>query len=494
MRKNGFTLIEIIVILIIIGLLSIIAVPSVTKVIENTSKETFISSVKNIEKTTKKICNMEIIDNPEYTDTIIIQDGFSSIPLGLEGDLPDGTISIDKNCVITYELTNNNYSAFKDNSKSAITINKCKENCVRYKEENLNGSIPNIKEGMIPVTIENDGTVKKADIFNEWYNYEEKKWANAILVSNESREKYLKANAKTVIALDDIKAYFVWIPRYKYKIPTGGTSTPSSIDIIFENKNIEKSFGNAKTEYLTHPAFTFGEDEVKGIWAGKFETSGTDENPTIKPNATILRNQNLNNQFNTSKKFNDYVFYTDAHMIKNSEWGAISYLSHSKYGIDGKIRINNNIYAFTGCGANNDGAAQTTECHNQYGKTTTYPQSTTGNITGVFDMSGGGWERVMSFFGGNLSNSGFTELPDYKYYDFYVNPNFSFACKGNPCNGHGLNETKGWYNSTYKDLNGLNSVFDRGGHYNRNTTASQFDYGTGSGGAGEFTSRTVISN
>ena len=39
-----------------------------------------------------------------------------------------------------------------------------------YKENILNGTVPVLEDPLIPVTIESDGTVKKADIGSEWYN------------------------------------------------------------------------------------------------------------------------------------------------------------------------------------------------------------------------------------------------------------------------------------------------------------------------------------
>ena len=59
------------------------------------------------------------------------------------------------------------------------------------KNEQLTGSNcssvaePKIDDGLIPVTIANDGTVKvvsQAD--KNWYNYCDKKWANAVIVSS----------------------------------------------------------------------------------------------------------------------------------------------------------------------------------------------------------------------------------------------------------------------------------------------------------------------
>lgn len=138
------------------------------------------------------------------------------------------------------------------------------------------------------------------------------------MVTNETRQKYLTCEDGTSITQSDILGYFVWIPRYKYKITTGGSPTPSSIDIVFENFTTTKSIGDAKTEYFTHPGFNFDNRELNGMWAVKFEISGTIENPTIKPNTNSLINYNLVDQFNASKKFNNYGVDVDARITKNT--------------------------------------------------------------------------------------------------------------------------------------------------------------------------------
>ena len=48
----------------------------------------------------------------------------------------------------------------------------------------------------------------------------------------------------------------------------------------------------------------------------------------------------------------------DSHMMKNTEWGVVAYLSHSKYGINSEININNNSNYITGYSAV-DGTNQT---------------------------------------------------------------------------------------------------------------------------------------
>ena len=52
----------------------------------------------------------------------------------------------------------------------------------RYQEEILNEADPVLQNDLIPVTIDNDGTVKKADLGRKWYSYTDKEWANAVLL------------------------------------------------------------------------------------------------------------------------------------------------------------------------------------------------------------------------------------------------------------------------------------------------------------------------
>jgi len=150
--------------------------------------------------------------------------------------------------------------------------------------------------------------------------------------------------------------------------------------------------------------------------------------------------------------------------MKNTEWGAVAYLQHSKYGSQASVRINNNSSYLTGYSAVNEptcGYTTSNEECNKYGTTsditlpyntsTGYLASTTGNISGVYDMNGGAWDIVMGVLldtsgnpisgTNNLYNSGFTgtlgcpscsggdssitsvtngyNWPDKRYYDAY---------------------------------------------------------------------------
>ncbi len=322
------------------------------------------------------------------------------------------------------------YSNYKINNKSKTRCNFYFKKKEEYSEPLLNGMDPVIKDELIPVTIDTNGTVHKADTKTEWYKYENKEWANAIILKD---EKEYQNNE--VIPEENIESYFVWIPKYRYQLwnleeHTELTEIDESkvheIPVIFGDYNTTDSvsgecttpmtsgsIGNCEEgDYMTHPAFL--SIPSNGFWVGKFETSkGNDKpdnskNPTgvqIKPNKVSWKSINVGNIFYTSY---EYKRNLDSHMMKNTEWGAVAYLQHSKYGSGTSVRINNNSSFLTGYASVNEPTCGWTnsniEC-NKYGTTEdiTRPYntsvgvlaSTTGNITGIYDMSGGSWEYVM---------------------------------------------------------------------------------------------------
>lgn len=328
---------------------------------------------------------------------------------------------------------------------------------------------PNIKDGLIPIYYDEfNGVWKKADQYNNdnnWYNYETKKWANAVIVKENLKDKYLKMDVNSVISEDDILGYFVWIPRFSYRLFNNSFDYLSvqEINVFLELKSDAKSAGDNNGQWLTHPAFTFGNEELSGIWVGKFETTGNAANPTVKPNLNPLVNQKVSEQFNSSLKFSSYMNsdVVDSHMAKNTEWGAIAYFTYSKYGkcIDGvcsDIR-NNNVntlasghgVSITGCSSSvqNDDMVISNVCSTDKSKPYNDIKdgvlaSTTGSIYGIYDMNGGSWEVTMGVLTNedgtgiytgfdSIYNSGYTglfdnnemyegvNLPDKKYYDAY---------------------------------------------------------------------------
>ena len=417
----------------------------------------------------------------------------------------------------------------ENNSNSELTINLGVSVGLDYNDLELpsNGHLfneykdipnaPELDDGMIAVKYENNNWVKADtnNANNDWYNYDEQKWANAVTVSSGTRSTYKNASVGTVVSMNDIETMWVWVPRYSYSIGSeDGTnyygkkgcyldieptqSLPGEIDVRFVSKEI-KDRGSAKyitttgaREYYTPDAFTFGNKELSGIWVGKFETSST--SPTtgngggnttsldamIKPNVRSWRQININNAFRVSMKMNDngnrYGFSSnvDTHMMKNSEWAVVAYLSQSRYGKLGNENFtgtNKEIYQnksdkyITGCSYGIPDNSSTV-----YGCQYTYDveisgtgASTAGTIYGVYDMSGGAWEYVMSNYNSVIGGAGFASMPESKYYDEYTSDNVNNACNGSVCLSHGLTETAGWYNDWQDMSSDIHPWLVRGG-------------------------------
>ncbi len=344
-----------------------------------------------------------------------------------------------------------------------------------YKEEALNGAIPDLGNGrLIPVTILSNeaptdspypnghsGKVEKADITQAWYSYKDKQWANAVILKDGKVDDYQPGDE---IQESEIESYFVWIPRYSYKLKNdesvyngyttaemigkvtdvndfykqhSNQATNNAFEITFETKNSGIKNGTSKGSAHTHPAFVAFDSN--GFWVGKFETgyngainvAGAQKNTQesdkiiIKPNTFSWRNIQVANAFYTAY---NYKRELESHLMKNTEWGAVAYLTQSKYGRctekDGtstceEVKINNNSNYITGYSAKNDptcgrscyNETDSTELNKDGEKGYSYynfksqASSTTGNYYGIYDMSGGAWEYVMGVMQGADNNA-----------------------------------------------------------------------------------------
>ena len=357
-----------------------------------------------------------------------------------------------------------------------------------------------------------------------------------------SRNEYINSSVGTEISMDAINTMWVWIPRFSAVTPSnynGGTQEkPNAIDVTFVDN-----------ETSAHDAFTFGTKNLSGFWYGKFETShttlasSTTENNLgcttetcsnangiiIKPNVTSLRYNNVSNFFYASRSMeqssNSYGFVSsevDTHMSKNNEWGAVAYLTQSIYGrctsstSCTEIGINNNSSFITGYGAPAGSSQSVT--NGAYNTDLGKDASTTGNIYGIYDMSGGTWKYVMGVYTDgtqnwsgydSTSNSGFTGMlndgttysgvayPESKYYNSYTNTGDNASPVTNYTNDmqHALIETKNWYSDHANFVNSHDPWFLRGGGYYISSGAGVFHFNDTSGYASGYRGvRLVITN
>ena len=436
-----------------------------------------------------------------------------------------------------YVLTNAGETAYTD----AATLTYTKSSICRNADPDSDCQV-DIDDNMIPVTyVGYDGNggghwavVSDADIQSNpgsWYDYGDKQWANAVTVQNPS--KYTSAATGTEVDNNDVLGYWVYIPRYAYEVQRRDAIdrvvNPQNFDIVFQiadEKNtpaptlstdsshvdyrtsgIGRTYvaNSDNTTWATSPAFTWGSTELNGIWVGKYETTGTRTAPTVKPNQHANISEFIGEFYSAARSIgyldpnnvgggartddttsgltqnSHHLAKATSHMLKNSEWGAITYLAHSKYGagINTDLYRESNVqrnsaypsssadadgtssrYGITGCGpakANETSSRETyddgtplsadviespTACSQDltraYNGSLGVLSSTTNTIYGVYDLSGGTNEYVM----GNRTTSttetstspswpeAFTTPAKEPYVDLYVvTPNGSFGTR-----------------------------------------------------------------
>ena len=192
-------------------------------------------------------------------------------------------------------------------------------------------------------------------------------------------------------------------------------------------------------------------DNGDGTYSWKNGTPTAIKYPTFQPLTYSMNYIKHEDAFNVARAMteegNIYGFNssnTDTHLMKDSEWGMVAYLSQSQYGLNGtNICINNvslnsggssmtkeegnayaSVYAVTGCTtATADAEEQIVTDFNTIKNITGNNPSTdgvyvwnqlqgqtassTGNMYGIYDLSGGQWERTASYVGNGRNKDSF---------------------------------------------------------------------------------------
>ena len=183
-------------------------------------------------------------------------------------------------------------------------------------------------------------------------------------------------------------------------------------------------------------------------------------------------------------------------MMKNDEWGAVAYLSKSKYGKNAEVTINDSSSYYTGGGSGNAYVSNV-------------GQSTTGTVHGVYDMSGGAWEYVAAYvnngnsnltsYGSSLVNGdaktknvyskGSSDSRDNNYSansGKYGDAVYETSANGNSSNGS-------WYGDYSSFPYTSTPFFIRGGYCDDGTDAGVFCFSNDDGGSyGDVSFRPVL--
>lgn len=372
MNKKGFTLVELLAVVVLLGIIGYFALSTIVEKVEENRKTVDSATEKVIRAAVQQYMN-------SYSNRI---------------ERKNGNIYCFE---LSEVLSLSNMEDINPNTKQKLTDEKSKIK-VTFLEENFEmdltnnctsnvdpiSNVPNLKSNMVPIKFDANNNILKADPdkFGDWYNYSEKKWANAMIVSPIRLAEYKALKSGELIVPFNEKItdviFVVWIPKFSY---TTGTSLT----------NVTFVSGSDVNETL-HPAF----NNIDGFWISKFElTYNTEISSTYEFNAYTNSKSNLENLITNIKTNSDYNFVKDSivTMESNNEYEATAYLANSKYGKGTDFNI-----ASTKTGFRN--GYDTGYYHSSNGLTT----SSTGNITGVFGLSGGANEWVLN--GSNCTTRG----------------------------------------------------------------------------------------
>ena len=312
-------------------------------------------------------------------------------------------------------------------------------NGVEGYNRNKKANSPKVITGMIPIKWKNNTWVVCSQDDAEWYNYDDKKeWANVML--SDGTYKADTVSIGQTVAERDLGSMYVWIPRYAYKIAgeknievtfLKGNTNEGSDGVIYTT---DESTDTSKTA-IVHPAFNLGGTELNGFWVAKFEASGTNKDGNAVGNASSSSSaqqyapdsttiaKSLPNKISwrhisigesekrsmdiatTSKSSFGLTSGANTHLIKNSEWGAVAYLCYSECGsapmTNGTGTWSSdhcyNLYTGQGPKSSGDEGNYSYDASHNYSTSNGVLSSTTRNVTGVYDMAGGAWERVAGY-------------------------------------------------------------------------------------------------
>ncbi len=413
------------------------------------------------------------------------------------------TITLKATTAGTYYLhvlTVDNAGNKKETISNAVTVRKLTVGGDYDEEKGINTPQYDEKQ-MTPIKWNGSSWVETKGSDPDWYDYTAKKWANA----------------KTSDG-----SMWVWIPRYAYSITSGyHSSIAGNIDVEFmkgtsnETSTGRTTFQNASGQgnWSIHPAFNYGQT-VSGIWVAKFEASpegattntsnseynGTGKKLQVKPGVSSWRSIAISNIYDVCKNYNSTL---NSHMMKNDEWGAVAYLSKSKYGKQNEeVWINNSSSYITGSAGNIASAVSNAGTTNDYTSTQGVKASTTGTVYGVYDMSGGAWEYVAAYVNNgdfNLKNYGsslvngdaktknvYSKGSTNSYEDNYKQNKGVYGDALYETSINGNSRDGSWYDDY--SIFPISPFFIRGGSYNNGTNAGMFAFYADNGNIDSFNS------
>ena len=129
--KKGFTLIELLAVIVILSVITLITVPMITNVIEESKKKTLVSSVEGLVES----ANLYAIENDGVYEFLFDQEHQGSTIKGESLDYRgtidgEGKLYLDKEGNVSVCISNDNYYVYKNYNSGIIVGDKKTGNCI----------------------------------------------------------------------------------------------------------------------------------------------------------------------------------------------------------------------------------------------------------------------------------------------------------------------------------------------------------------------------
>ncbi len=233
----------------------------------------------------------------------------------------------------------------------------------------------------------------------------------------------------------------IWVAKFEAGYPTGNNTVAKKASNVSYTTPDGQVYIQSTENPTGRDGWVSARNWLDGIYG---ETLTKISYPVFQGTTYAMNYITINDSYNIVRALTDsgniYGLSssdTDSHLMKNSEWGAVAYLSQSKYGRNGtEITVNNanllsggtnktktegnkvaSVYAVTGCTSNStstNSIKTTIEAINGTSGNTATAQgiytwnqkngqnaSTTGTIYGIYDISGGTFEKTSTYIANN---------------------------------------------------------------------------------------------